>query len=136
MPIERLFPLFPSRYILVTMNFTALLFAATMACMTVSTLPTPRYCWRKGQPCGKLKRATEIPSHPLNELSTNSSAETGYCLPDGTLCSSAKRAEIALISALADASYTKTTKDKGTGEALTASAIPRAMQHALRHVHA
>jgi hypothetical protein len=93
------------------MKVTSVLFTTAMVAASVSAAaePDPRFCWRVGQPCGKLKRAVDLANDILTERSAEPNPEARFCWRVGQPCGKAKRAETALAAALADANITDPT---------------------------
>ncbi|KFY64466.1 hypothetical protein V496_03249 [Pseudogymnoascus sp. VKM F-4515 (FW-2607)] len=79
--------------------------AALVAGVNSAAIAAPEpeaYCWRPGQPCGKVKRAAEAFAEAIAEPAANAESSP-YCWRPGQPCGKAKRTALALAHAVADA---------------------------------
>ncbi|KAL5345581.1 isocitrate dehydrogenase (NAD(+)) idh1 [Pseudogymnoascus australis] len=79
--------------------------AALVAGVNSAAIAAPEpeaYCWRPGQPCGKVKRAAEAFAEAIAEPAADAKASP-YCWRPGQPCGKAKRTALALAHAVADA---------------------------------
>ncbi|KFY96313.1 hypothetical protein V500_02508 [Pseudogymnoascus sp. VKM F-4518 (FW-2643)] len=87
---------------LATLCLTALVAGVNSA--AIAAAEPEAFCWRPGQPCGKVKRAAEAFAEAIAEPAAEADAEaSAFCWRPGQPCGKAKRTALALAHAVADA---------------------------------
>ena len=107
---------------LATLCLAVLVAGVNSAAIAIAEPEPEAFCWRPGQPCGKVKRAAEAfaeaiaepnaepfcwrPGQPCGKAKREAEAEAeavAFCWRPGQPCGKAKRAALALAHAVADA---------------------------------